>query len=106
MYDQSAIKALIKRKYKTLHAFSVQVGIPRTTLFYALDKDFSSLSFGTVVKICDALEIPLDELTETSLPSNRRLIVCSDKEYALLKLYREPGMSDAMDKVLGLSSDE
>lgn len=103
MYDESAIKQRIKNNFKSLAAFSATIGIPRSTLRYALDNDLSSAPLATVLKICSALEISITELSCYPASADKVTVECTQKEFALLQKYREPGMAEAMDRIFELS---
>lgn len=103
LYDESAIKQIIKEKYKSIAAFSVKIGVPRSTLRYALDNDLSSTPLATVLKICSALEISITELSCYPVSTDKITVECTQKEFALLQRYREPGMAEAMDRIFELS---
>lgn len=47
----------IKRQYKSVRQFSIEMGIPQTTLASALKKGVNGTSYATIVRICDALDI-------------------------------------------------
>lgn len=47
----------IKRQYKSVRQFSIEMGIPQTTLASALKKGVDGTSYATIVRICDALDI-------------------------------------------------
>lgn len=68
------IKSEIKRQYKTVMNFAKASGIPYSTLSNALSKGVSGTSFGTVMKICNMLDIrqPCDD--EKSLCSDLALL--------------------------------
>lgn len=49
----------IKRQYKSVRRFALNIGIPQTTLASALKNGIGGTSYDTVVKICEALNIKL-----------------------------------------------
>lgn len=51
------IKAEIKRQYKSVRKFSEKSGIPYSTLSNALSKGIGGTSYGTVIKICNLLNL-------------------------------------------------
>lgn len=104
LYDESAIKQIIKEKYKSLTAFSAKIGVPRSTLGYMLNNGISSATLATVLKVCNALEISVTELSCFSTSADKIVVECTQKEFALLKKYREPEMAAAMDKIFDLAA--
>ena len=51
------IQTEIKRQYKSVRQFSIEMGIPQTTLASALKKGVDGTSYATIVRICEALDI-------------------------------------------------
>ena len=51
------IKFEIKKQYKSVRQFSEKSGIPYSTLSNALSKGFGGTSYGTVIKICNLLNL-------------------------------------------------
>ncbi len=51
------IQTEIKRQYKSVRQFSIDMGIPQTTLASALKKGVDGTSYATIVRICEALDI-------------------------------------------------
>lgn len=60
------IKTEIKRQYKSVRKFSVFVGIPQTTIASTLKNGVDCTAFGTIIKICKALGLPLYDLFSDS----------------------------------------
>lgn len=60
----------IKKQYKSVRRFAMELGIPQTTLVSALKNGIGGTSFDTVMKILNALNIKLTDLeTPISLDS-------------------------------------
>lgn len=51
------ITSEIKKQYKSTRNFALSIGVPPTTLSSALKTELEGTSFGTVMKICEALNI-------------------------------------------------
>ena len=51
------IQTEIKRQYKSVRQFSIEMGIPQTTLASALKKGVEGTSYATILRICEALDI-------------------------------------------------
>ncbi len=57
----AAIKKEIALRYKSVRRFSIESGIPQSTLVSALKKGFGGTSYDTVMYICKLLELnPFD----------------------------------------------
>lgn len=51
------IRQEIKRQYKSVRRFAIELEIPPSTLISALNKGIGGTSFGTVLNICEVLGI-------------------------------------------------
>ena len=51
------IRSEIKRQYKSVRKFAIEMEIPPSTLISALNKGIGGTSFDTVVSICEVLGI-------------------------------------------------
>lgn len=60
------IKELIDKTGMNLKAFSRRAGIPYTTLRSMLDRRIENASVNTVLKVCSALNISIEDLYNTS----------------------------------------
>ena len=61
--DDSAkkLKKAILAKFKSVRQFSIEMGIPYSTLVTALDRGIEGMAYGTVIRMCERLEInPVD----------------------------------------------
>lgn len=57
------LKEEILRQYKSVRAFSKEMDIPYSTLATALSGNIDGMAYGTVLKICEKLEISPVDLT-------------------------------------------
>lgn len=55
--NEIELKRLIETKYNSVHAFSLENGIPYTTMRSILDRGIMNAKAETVFKICDILGI-------------------------------------------------
>ena len=61
MNREQKLRNLILDRYVSLRQFSIEVGIPYSTLMTLLARDMGGAAFDTVAKICRKLEInPLE----------------------------------------------
>ncbi len=79
------IKQEIKKQYRSVRQFAINVGIAQTTVVSALKNGVSGTSFSTVMRICKALNI---QVFDYSTP-----LVMDDSVVELLKKY------NALDKL-------
>ena len=55
------LKKAILAKFKSVRQFSIEMGIPYSTLVTALDRGIEGMAYGTVIRICDRLSLnPVD----------------------------------------------
>lgn len=55
------LKQSIRSKYKSVRAFCLDADIPYSTLVTAFDRGIEGMAYGTVIKICEKLELnPVD----------------------------------------------
>jgi len=68
------LKAEILKKYHSVRQFAIDMQIPYSTLNSALEKGIETMSYGTVLKICEKLNLnpidlkPLDESSLVARP--------------------------------------
>ena len=55
------IKTEIKKQYKSVRQFAIEMEIPYSTLVTALDRGIEGMAYGTVIRMCDKLNLnPVD----------------------------------------------
>lgn len=54
---EANLKQAILRQYRSIRSFSIDMGIPYSSIMSALDKGFSGMAFDTVMGICGKLGI-------------------------------------------------
>lgn len=62
----NTLKQKIIKKYKSVKKFSDKSGIPYMTISNVLKRGIGNSSFATVLKICQAADIPMIELFDES----------------------------------------
>ena len=66
------LKQSIRSRYKSVRAFCMDADIPYSTLVTAFDRGIEGMAYGTVIRICDKLELnpvdftPLDDVKTVS----------------------------------------
>ncbi len=69
MTKAEALKKEILTQYKSIRQFAIEMGIPYSTLVTALDRGVEGMAYGTVIRMCDKLNLnpvdftPLEEST-------------------------------------------
>lgn len=60
--DRSVLlKEAILSKYKSIRAFSIEMEIPYSTLATAMERGIDGMAYGTVIRICEKLNLnPID----------------------------------------------
>ncbi|MTP79863.1 hypothetical protein GMB70_14550 [Turicibacter sanguinis] len=89
---EAQLKELILSRYKSLRAFTIEIDIPYSTIDTMLKRGIGGASVTTVLKVCKALEIDADELSEGRITSKSNLMqskIKEDDEEKILYLYRQ-----------------
>ena len=61
MTKAEILKKEILRQYRSVRQFSMEMRIPYSTLVTALERGIEGMAYGTVIKICDRLNLnPVD----------------------------------------------
>ena len=61
MDKSELLKESIRSNYKSIRAFCLDTNIPYSTLVTAFDRGIEGMAYGTVIRICDKLELnPVD----------------------------------------------
>ncbi len=61
MTKTELLKEEILKQYRSVRSFANELDIPYSTLVTALERGIESMSYGSVIKICDRLELnPID----------------------------------------------
>jgi hypothetical protein len=94
------LKREILNQYKSIRQFAIEMGIPYSTLVTALDRGIEGMAYGTVIRICDKLNlnpVTFRALEDTTV--SEQLLENQVMVY-YVKLNQE-----GKDKVLGLMDD-
>lgn len=100
MTKSQILKKAILSQYKSVRQFSLEMQIPYSTLVTALDRGIEGMAYGTVVRICDKLN--LNPITFASLED----ATVSEKllENRVMQFYVKLNI-DGKEKVLDLMDD-
>lgn len=61
MTKAEILKVEILKQYKSVRQFAIEMSIPYSTLVTALDRGIEGMAYGTVIKMCDKLNLnPVD----------------------------------------------
>ena len=61
MTKAEILKAEILKQYKSVRQFAIEMEIPYSTLVTALDRGIEGMAYGTVIRMCDKLNLnPVD----------------------------------------------
>ncbi len=69
MTKAEVLKKEILKQYRSIRQFSLEMSIPYSTLVTALERGIDGMAYGTVIKMCDKLNLnpvdftPLDDTT-------------------------------------------
>lgn len=61
MTKAEILKREIMKKYRSVRQFALEMNIPYSTLVTALERGIDGMAYGTVIRICDKLDLnPVD----------------------------------------------
>lgn len=82
------LKKLIVQHSPNIKAFSVEAGLPYSTLRSMLERGIGNASVDNVIKVCKALGITIEELEEMN-DTNINKFELLDEEISIIKKYRD-----------------
>ena len=94
------ITNLIKERGFNVKSFANYIEMPYSTLRSILEKGIGGASIDNVIKICKGLNISIDTLK----PSDDKITYSSHEEKVILAYRNNPGMQEAVDKLLGIDN--
>ena len=101
MTKAEILKAEILKQYKSVRQFAIEMEIPYSTLVTALDRGIEGMAYGTVIRMCDRLNLnPVDfsPLNQKSLLGGKIM------ENRVMQYYVKLN-EEGREKVLGLMED-
>lgn len=101
MTKAEVLKREILKQYRSVRQFSLDMGIPYSTLVTALERGIDGMAYGTVIKMCDKLNLnPVDFLPlDENAPLGSKLI-----ENRVMQSYTKLNQ-EGRDKILDLMED-
>ena len=61
MTKAEILRKEIKKNYRSVRKFAMEMGIPYSTLVTALDRGIEGMAYGTVIRMCEKLNLnPVD----------------------------------------------
>ena len=101
MTREEFIKAKIAESCYTVKNFASKINMPYSTLLSILKGSIGGASVDNVIKICNGLDITINDLQ--SVGEQSADIVLSEKEKSVILAYRNNiSMQSAVDKLLGI----
>ena len=91
---ESDLEKFILSRYNSLRDFTIKNHIPYSTLMSVLDRGVNKANGQTLFKICNALEISADDLSEGRIISRNESISWQDK--LLLEAYKNSLPEDSL----------
>ena len=101
MVRGEALKNEILKQYKSVRAFALELGIPYSTLVTGLERGVESMAFGTVLSMCDALNLNPVDCTPLDADVSLNAILIKDKVMTKYLKLNEEGQ----EKILELMDD-
>lgn len=80
MKREEYIKSLIKEKGYTIKDFAKKIGMPYSTLLSILNNSVGGAALDNVFKICNALDITVDELVKIQSDSETQILEGNENE--------------------------
>lgn len=106
MTIEEELQKYILDKYKSVMQFSKIAEIPYTTVKGIFTRGIWGASVQNVTKICDILEIDINELIKGNIKSQSKSHYLSEHEHKLIKSYRQqPSMQETVDRLLGIEEE-
>ena len=100
MAKSKILKKEILSQYKSIRQFALEMGIPYSTLVTALERGIEGMAYGTVIRICDKLNLnPVTFKALENTTVSEQLLENQVMSY-YVKLNQE-----GKDKILGLMED-
>ncbi len=96
---------IIKKRYKSVRQFSIEIGVPYTTIKSGLNAGIGCMAVDTVIKMARALDMTVEQLIEADPPQIK------GHERVFMETYLKAKHSDqetvkalvgAIDKILGI----
>lgn len=72
MTVEEQLKNIILKKYKSVRAFTLSIGIPYTTLDSVFKRGIQNAGIGTMLKVFDALNLDIESLETGELKSKEK----------------------------------
>jgi len=110
MTIEEQLKSAILNKYKTVSAFTSEIGIPNSTLNSVFKRGISKAGVNTMIKVFDALDLDIESVTgDTLLPKKEPEKSPGEAEAApgerqMISLYRELN-TEGQEKLLDYADD-
>lgn len=106
MTTEEQLKAEILKHYKSIRAFTQIVDIPYSTVDTIFKRGISGTSIQTIIKICDALNIDIQQLSKGKITTcaQNSSIKPNDDELQIIKKYR--ALDEHGKRIVDLVLDE
>lgn len=94
MTIEDQLKGMIRKKYKSIRAFTKTINIPYSTLDSIFKRGIQNAGVGTVLEIFNALELDVESIRHNKLSYRLKTIASQETEglledeYTVLKKYR------------------
>lgn len=88
MNSTELLLKLIRKKYKSIRQFAIAADIPYSTVKGGLRSGIQGMAVETVIKMCEALQIRVEDLLASGKDRADRGGPLSADEYYLLEKYR------------------
>lgn len=85
----ATLNKLLDQKNMKVSDLSALSGVPIQTIYSIKKRDSLKVDFGTIVRICRALDVPLEVFAEEASPGIGFGSVVTSEEWALVRLYRD-----------------
>lgn len=98
------------QKNTNCNKLSAEIGVSRNTLYSIINRDNMKVDFEILAKMCDALDISIDELYNAYKSESKDIsysVLLTSHERDVMFAYRaNREMQPAVDRLLGVTEDE
>lgn len=107
MTREDYVRLLIRQRRQSIKEFASSIGIPYTTLLGMLKNGLGGAAIDNVVRVCEGLEISVDELQRASeLTLEKEPFGLTHQERQLIIHYRERAqLQPAVNLLLGVDDE-
>jgi DNA-binding Xre family transcriptional regulator len=106
MNSSEYMNALIKKQYKSIRQFALAINVPYSTIKSGLNAGIGGMAVDTVIKMCNALNIRVEDLKEFNNKVPDELTEIGVEWMALTHKYKKLGLTpQQVEKIIDALND-